>query len=318
MSSRVKGEKESSLRWTKFLMRYFDGRFAADEAFTWHMLNFMQRHLNNRIAPTFLKQFFFEKNETIETLKEKIENNDFTFVSKLQNFASTNIRGSDGWWRNRKHELDSWIAYHLKERHGPPTLFMTFSCAEYWWSDLHKFLLHMCENTPDYERAKKLCDKDFTNDDEKRKIKNDLLDKYTARVQEFFHHRMDNWLETVGTMVFNINHYYLRFEFAKGRGQIHAHMVAITSDNAFLVPFFDSYVTKNDLEGGVQVYTDYAEQQLGLTAVRPKVCETEEVPTHPLQDSFTSCKSCQNDIVGLVRDAHMHKCNNYCLRAYTK
>jgi hypothetical protein len=39
----------------------------------------------------------------------------------------------------------------------------------------------------------------------------------------------------VGHDVFDVKHYWLRYEFAPSRGQIHAHLLAICSDHSFNV-----------------------------------------------------------------------------------
>ena len=46
-------------------------------------------------------------------------------------------------------------------------------------------------------------------------------------VQEYFQARVQIWLDTIGKHVFKIKHYWVRFEFAPSRGQIHAHMIVI-------------------------------------------------------------------------------------------
>jgi hypothetical protein len=51
-------------------------------------------------------------------------------------------------------------------------------------------------------------------------------------IQEYFQLRTEAWLETVGKDVFGIKHYWVRYEFAPGRGQIHAHLLAIPEDQS--------------------------------------------------------------------------------------
>jgi hypothetical protein len=53
------------------------------------------------------------------------------------------------------------------------------------------------------------------------------VDEYSIVIQEFFEKRVEIWLETVGHGVFDIKHYWLRYEFAPSRGQVHAHLLAI-------------------------------------------------------------------------------------------
>jgi hypothetical protein len=55
------------------------------------------------------------------------------------------------------------------------------------------------------------------------------INDFTVVIQEYFQLRIKNWLETVAKDTFGIKHYWLRFEFAPGRGQIHAHLLATTN-----------------------------------------------------------------------------------------
>eukprot|EP00984_Skeletonema_dohrnii_P026370 scaffold15707_cov94-Skeletonema_dohrnii-CCMP3373.AAC.4 len=52
----------------------------------------------------------------------------FSYLGKLKYFAK-NIRGCDSFW-GKTAELESWIDYHIGRGHGPPTHFITLSCAE--------------------------------------------------------------------------------------------------------------------------------------------------------------------------------------------
>lgn len=261
ISHEVKSERSKAIEWTKLLLSWEDGRFQHDACFTFHVFNFIQRHVNNGASLSLLHSMFHE-HKTVEEIKEEIENGNFSTVGKIQNFAADKIRGSDGWWRARKHELDSWVAHHIERGHGPPTLFMTFSCAEYWWNDLLIFLKKRIKNTEDEHLIQALNDGE---DEEKRKIQAALVDKYCASVQRFFHERLDNWLETIGRHIFNIKHYYLRFEFAKGRGQIHAHMVAITTDLELLTEFHQVYCVQKKEELGASLMEEYVRNVLSLT-----------------------------------------------------
>ena len=49
----------------------------------------------------------------------------------------------------------------------------------------------------------------------------------TSAVQEFFQIRVSKLLQILGAGVFGIKHYWVRYEFAPSRGQIHAHLLAI-------------------------------------------------------------------------------------------
>ena len=311
-SSTICHDKTGAMNWCRMLIRFSDGRFMRDPVFSFHLLNFVQRHVNNKDAIYFVNRYLKDKIMTIEDIRSQIENKNFDFVHKIQQYAGTKIRGSDGWWRHRRHELDSWIGNQLELGHGPPTLFMTFSCAEYWWKDLENLLLERCTGTEDEELANIMVYD--TNEKKRMSAKGKLLESYSAVVQEFFQHRMDAWMETVGKEVFNITHYWLRFEFAKGRGQIHSHMVCITSDYEFIADFHNEFTVKRNKHQGAKIYADYARNTLSLTAEKPVVDESVHVPDKPLSDTFHNTKSVLNDAAVLVENVHMHKCNDYCLR----
>jgi hypothetical protein len=120
----------------------------------------------------------------------------------------------------KKAELYSWINHHIEKERGPPNIFMTSSCAEYFWPDLKKQLEHYIYITEGIK-----VDFDVTL----HKL-HQALNDYTIIVQEFFQIPVDEFLKTIG-LEFGIKHYWGRFEFAKSRGQIHLHLIGIRRCN---------------------------------------------------------------------------------------
>ena len=105
----------------------------------------------------------------------------------------------------------------MQAGNGPPTLFITLSCAEYFWPDIIRLLeerIKMSNKTQTCPNLKK---------DKSALCK--AIDEYSIVIQEYFIKRVDIWMNTVGKKLFDITHYWIRLEFAKGRGQIHAHML---------------------------------------------------------------------------------------------
>lgn len=187
---------------------------------------------------------------------------------------------------------------------------MTFSCAEYWWNDLRKFLIKRCKNTLDDDLAHLL---EHGTEKEQKVAQGKLVDKYSYCVQQFFQIRMDNWLETVGKNVFKIKHYYLRFEFAKGRGQIHAHMLAITFDNQYILEFHENYKKRKFCEA-TNTYTEYARKRLKLTAEKPIYNFIEAEDYQALKKNYRLATDVQLDLNSLIQDTHLHNCNDFCLK----
>ena len=75
----------------------------------------------------------------IEELKDRMQKNDCKWISKLLYFSSS-IKGSGPYWRSNRYKIKTWINYHVSEGHGPPNLFITLSCAEYYWKDIARLL----------------------------------------------------------------------------------------------------------------------------------------------------------------------------------
>ena len=40
----------------------------------------------------------------------------------------------------KKKEVYSWINHLIEHGHGPPTFFMTLSCAEHQWKDIERLI----------------------------------------------------------------------------------------------------------------------------------------------------------------------------------
>ena len=170
---------------------------------------------------------------TLNELKEQLESGDSSFVSKLI-FYSKRVRGSDSYWRAERAKLYTWISHHIEAGNGPPDIFMTLSCAEYFWPDMIRLLeeriwiaegQNTVNGTRCFRDGRKI---DLTNNKTDR---NKAINDYALVVQQFFIKRAEDFLNTVGKQVFGIEHYWGRIEFAKGRGQIHLHLLAILNKN---------------------------------------------------------------------------------------
>jgi hypothetical protein len=85
----------------------------------------------------------------------------------------------------KKAELYSWINYHIEKGRGPPNIFMTSFCAEYFWPDLKKLL----------EKYIYLTEGVIVNLDSDIHKLHQALNDYTIIVQEFFQIRVDEFLK---------------------------------------------------------------------------------------------------------------------------
>lgn len=303
--------------WANRMMNWSDGRFMKDKTFCFYALDMIQRHENNNNGKFFIKSMLHEDIPTLEDLKQKVQNHDTAFIPKIQNFASR-VKGSDPFWRAKKPELESWIEHHVEMNHGPPTLFITLSCAEYWWPDLTELIYQQVTRAGNTVHAAKIKSGDFEAICQGVK-------EYSAIVQQFFVARVSNWLRTFGKDVIHIEHYWCRFEFAKGRGEIHAHMVAITKEGRYINS--KMYENRNDKAKCTEILSSYARGTLDLTSTFPG--STDQIPPPEGKGKKSEFQSslkrrCSDigqdnnltldtDLCQLCCATQIHKCSNYCM-----
>jgi hypothetical protein len=139
----------------------------------------MQRHSNNSKGNFFLAsdRFIGQNPPTVQELKKQLQKKNTRYINMLRYFAR-NITGSDNYWRSKTDDLEHWINNH-GIGHGPPTFFITLSCAENWWPDLRPLLSQLesfAGNLSKSEAIKKGCKTAMYN----------AAKKYPLYVNEFF------------------------------------------------------------------------------------------------------------------------------------
>jgi hypothetical protein len=223
----------------------------------------------------------------------------------LRYFAQ-NIKGSDYYWRSRMDDLEQWINHHVSRGHGPPTFFITLSCAENWWPDLQRLLYKLekiAENTKKADAIKNGGREEMFNS----------ARKYPLFVNEFSMKCANLFMKTVMKGALQIEHYWGRVEFAPGRGATHLHVVAIAKDRAYLQDFYKAPT----LEGKAKVLNGYAIKHLDMTADAKVSDNLDYHPnylTSPLA-RFCACHYKEKDVTQLAQDCMMHHCNRYCLKS---
>lgn len=276
--------------------------------FSLFVFNSMERHTNNSEGNYFFKsdKFIGQEPPTIEELKEQLANGDDSYIRILRYYAR-NIKGSDNYWRGKTIELENWINHHVAAGRGPPTFFMTFSCAENWWPDLRRLLEQLERNAGNKTQADLLHDNDF--DAMKTAARN-----YPLFVNDFFMKRIRCYMKTVVKEALGIDHYWARVEFAPGRGQIHVHMLGIAKDRAYL----DGFYHAQTMEDKAAVMDNYAKKHLDMTAnVNIKDDDPRYFPPHPespLSRKYCECTDKEEDLRLLAQDCMCHFCNKFCLR----
>lgn len=263
--------------WAKHLLYYDDGRFARDPLWCFFTYNFAQRRQNVHSGSYFVKSHISNPPRSLEQLQTQLKSGDSSFVNKIM-FYTKRVRGSTAFWRYKKAELYTWINHHVAAGHGPPHIFMTLSCAEYFWPDMIRLLeerIWISEGrtlsptgTRLYRDGRKI---DLTTNATAR---NKAVNDYSIVVQEFFIKRTEDFLNTVGKDVLGIEYYWCRFEFAKGRGQIHAHLLAILKKDVIGKLQQQLNAKDNTPEQEAAFVADWAKETFGMSAEMSQSSET--------------------------------------------
>lgn len=293
--------------WGKHLLRYYDGRFINDQFFTMFVHNTIQRHVNNSEGHFFFNsdRFIGKNPPSIETLKRRLANGDIKFIQMLQYFARE-IKGSDNYWRSRTEDLQHWIQHHIARGRGPPTFFITLSCAEFWWPDLMRLLAQL------ERKAKREVQASAIESGNSQAIQKSSK-RYALYVNDFFMKRAKCFLKTVLKDALGIEHYWARVEFAPGRGQIHLHLLAIGRGRAYL----DEFYKAQTMDDKAMVVETYAKQHLNMTAnvnINDEDPNAHPPPTSPLTRKFCQCTDEVEDLRLLTQDCMCHHCNKFCLQ----
>ena len=291
--------------WLKKLILYEDGRFAADKGFCFYGLNYLQRRKNMDQGSYYIKNFNNQTPQSLEELQKQIKAGNTTWIDKIIYFGAS-IKGSSSYWRQRRDEIHSWIQYHIHMGHGGPSAFMTLSCAEFYWPDIQRLMRERCQ-----QQGKTIDWKD-------NQVPSQLINDLTVVIQEYFQIRVQTWIETVGKPIFGIKHYWLRYEFAPGRGQIHAHMLLILDNLSIQKKYYDMKQNYDDPDFHcATLLQEWVERQFGMATSVPNNLETQLQPTkdtHPSKQRLQDIDNTTHDAARLLMSCQNHMCTNYCMR----
>jgi len=299
------------------MVHYFDGRFVRDSTWCFYALNYVQRHVNNISGGYFVRDFIKTNRPlNIDELKNQVQCGDYSFLDKLIYFSSK-IRGSDSYWRMKKSELYTWVYWHIEQGHGAPTLFITLSCAEYYWPDIKRLLEDRMQHTMQRDGS------NHTHLSSKQEVMR-AVNQYSIVIQEYFITKVKDWMETFAKDVLQVKHWFVRFEFAKGRGEIHAHILAVAENASFYMAAHNAQTDEEKIE----IFSKYAEDVLGLTSNFQMSDEYNQKQNNqdnkssfeqnPAKERLTNVGKNEKDIIDLCKTCQTHVCGNYCMRYNTK
>ena len=289
--------------WMEKIILYKDGRFARDKMWAFCATNFFARHANQSSGGFFVDSFFKQGPKNLEDLQEQVANGNLLWLNSIAYF-SHRVTGSPAYWRARRNDVFSWINYHVEQKHGPPSFFITLSCAEYHWKDIEDLIRDRCQKAemdpPDFDKGRTA-----------------IINDYSIVVQEYFQQRVQAWLDTVGKDLLHIKHHWLRYEFAPSRGQIHAHLLAICDNMEMLKTCHELKDNKEELASYV---SGWMEDTLGMTATYDTtfVDELDGTSTteHPSTVNYCDIlpQDADRDTANCQSKFQNHKCSSYCMR----
>ena len=115
---------------------HVDGRFRRNQQYLFHLLYDSDiKNLSNSISH-MLRQTKHHAS-TVGDIISKIESGNRQLEANLSSLFG-NMRGTRQYWYSRQTEVKC-----MMPEYGPPTWFITLSCAEYTWDNLHEHLKFM-------------------------------------------------------------------------------------------------------------------------------------------------------------------------------
>ena len=291
-------------QWIRHLLLYEDGRFARDKMWCFFTLNYSQRKNVMNQGSYFVNSFYKDGPSSLGDLQEAIRSGNTGWVDRITYFGFK-VTGSAGYWRQKRQEVYSWINHHVHLGHGAPSLFITLSCAEYYWPDIKRLI----------EERYKMANLPVPELDKKGASRH--INEFTLVIQEYFQTRVKHWLSTIGKSLFKIKHHWLRFEFAPGRGQIHAHMLAIV-DNKDVMRYAYDLHSNGHAQLHAELLARWAQDTFSMTCggttdeeMNQNTCPQHH---HPASHYFHECRDNKADAKRLLSSCQFHRCSNYCLR----
>ena len=124
---------------------------------------------------------------------------------------------------------------------------------------------------------------------------------------------MEIWLETVGHDVFDIKHYWLRYEFAPSQGQIHSHLLAICGDHSFNVAM---HRLKGNKEAQAKFLQAWSKKAYSYTAEVEQNFDELNIDKEDsaCAERFSDVADVSVDGQRILKFCQNHSCSGYCLK----
>ena len=193
--------KLSSSEFIKSRLYNKDSRFRKDASYVFYLLH--QKSLRE-VATGVYNVLNRSKGVamSVKQLLAKIEASDNQLEASLFTMLQS-VRGTKQYWWARKSDLKCMVRHW-----GSPTLFLTFSCAEYEWSDMARYLRNVNIVSPSYDIGR-LCTEDPVS----------VSRKFSEKFHAFF-----RTVICKGEVLGEVEHFYWKKEY-QARGAPHYHVL---------------------------------------------------------------------------------------------
>jgi hypothetical protein len=294
--------------------------FAEHERFQYWMNDRIRRHRSLSQTTVYLKKNPQDAALSIDDLRTMLRDGSWRALMSRLFAYSANITGSDGYWHQRRQELEA-----IFQQKGPGTLFFTFSYADNHWEDLHRLMPGGLKEP---------------------RLRYRQVGKNPHLVDWYFSTRLEEFIRCYFRDTLDMEWIWHRYEW-QSRTAIHAHgVVKLKNDPGIadlVVRVYRAKVSREKLESGeddisheesdkLRKDIEYGDEAEGvvlkyveslLTAMNPRDIQTvhavNEVPDpHPcsknISESIGDDEAMDIDYEDLCNCCQRHVCrpNGYC------
>ena len=213
--------------WLGRCINHRSNRFVEHPSFVFHVGNLMQRRQAKSTCCQYVKRNCKDGDPDISELCAQSESDQKRFLQSVHAFTAQ-LKGTDAYWNDVRRHAQAAVSHNIIEGRGLPSFFITSSCAEFHHPALSRLVAEAvaeelvsqgrCTNSREVQSQSEF---DRMNTDSKYRRKQILRHPHiTCR---FFELRTEQYIQNVLGPVWGVRDYFVRYEFAEGRGQIHFH-----------------------------------------------------------------------------------------------
>ena len=309
--------------WCQQLMMFHDHRFTSDPSFVFHLGNLIQRMQGLSQSIQWNRRNGLAGDPSVEEIMESASSPLDSMLKSIHAMTSP-LKGTNGYWHGVRRTLEAAVEFQLYKGNGLPGFFITGSCAEYHHPELCRLIASCASLVPGAASASDILEHMNRCDLTRRR----LVRAYPNIVCEYFTLKTEQYIKTVLRLVWGVDHFFNRFEFAEGRGTIHFHGLFWRSDRRphfmFQAGSRGEEAARVEFEKAVAVFLE----ELGFNCQHAGVGVDEwplpegskAVPFDPrvLRTTFEHRLTPREAQVDLDTQLRCHTCSGYCVFALKK